>query len=136
LRPAGVFQAGAQYYQIGPEQGEKMIFTRDRRRKYVRRAALASTLAAAAGYVTGILTAPKSGKDTRQDIKLAADKAGSEAEKDLRRAQAELDAAVTAAKANSSKLGKKAQAELNELLEKAKDSKTKSGQVLTAIRAG
>lgn len=113
-----------------------MIFTPRRRRQYIRRAAFASTAAAVAGYVAGILTAPKSGKETRQDITATADKGRSEAEKDLRKAQAELEAAITKAKAGGTKLGKKAQQELDELVEKAKDSKAKTSAVLAAIKAG
>lgn len=37
--------------------------------------ALGALIGAAAGFVTGILVAPKSGKETRQDIKAGANKA-------------------------------------------------------------
>ena len=47
-------------------------------------AAAAAILAAGAGYVTGILTAPKSGKETRKDITNHANNARIEAEKQLK----------------------------------------------------
>jgi gas vesicle protein len=112
------------------------MFARQRRRQAIKRTAAAGTIAAVAGYLAGILTAPKSGQETRQDIKTAADRSRAEAEKDFKKVQAELDNAITDAKSGSSKLGKKAQEELGELLDKAKDTKTKGGEVLAAIKAG
>ena len=113
-----------------------MMFARDRRRQAIKRTAFTGALAAIAGYLAGILTAPKSGQQTRQDIKSAAESGRQEAEKDLKKVQAELESAIKDAKDGSAKLGKKAQAELNDLLDKAKDSKDKGREVLTAIRAG
>ncbi len=109
-----------------------------RRRKdnTAKKLAIGGAIAAVAGYLAGILTAPKSGKETRQDIKDTADKGVAEAEKDVKKLQAELDELVKQAKTNQAKLGKAAQKELNELVEKAKDSKDKAGDVLSAVRAG
>ncbi len=39
-----------------------------------KKIAIGTAIGLAAGYVTGILTAPKSGKETRQDIKKIAPK--------------------------------------------------------------
>jgi len=113
-----------------------MKFSRNRRREAIKRTAIAGTVAAVAGYLAGLLTAPKSGQETRQDIKSAADHGRREAQADLKKAQAELEAAIKDAKTGSGKLGKKAQAELTELLAKAKDAKDKGSEVLSAVRAG
>ena len=43
--------------------------------------ALGALVGAAAGFVTGILTAPKSGKETRADLKQKAEEVKSKAEK-------------------------------------------------------
>ena len=43
--------------------------------------ALGALVSAAAGFVTGILTAPKSGKETRADLKQKAEEVKSKAEK-------------------------------------------------------
>ena len=98
--------------------------------------ALGALIAGAAGYVAGILTAPKSGKETREDI---ADKAGefkSEAEAQLHRAHTELKDLAAKAQAESSKLSDKAKSELASAVRKAKVAQFKSGQVLKAARAG
>src|SRR5580700_6548356 len=85
--------------------------------------AIGTGVAAAAGYVAGVLTAPKSGKETRGDIKAAAKQSRLEAEKELKRLQTELDKVMKEAKTRGSKLSAKAQKELKELIEKTKTSK-------------
>lgn len=109
---------------------------KDRERQNLKRIAIGSTVAAAAGYVAGVLTAPKSGKQTRDDIKLAADRSRAEAEKDLKRLHTELDKVIKDARASSGGLGAKAQKELGELTDKAKDTKEKVREVLSAIHEG
>jgi len=113
-----------------------MTFGRNRRRQAIKRTALAGTIAAVAGYLAGLLTAPQSGKETRQDIKAATDRSRREAEAELKKIHGELDQAIKDAKAGSTKLGKKAQAELTELLDTAKDAKAKSATVISAIKTG
>ena len=51
--------------------------------------ALGAVIAAIGGFITGILTAPKSGKETRQDIKDEAVKLKGEAEKTLKQLHTE-----------------------------------------------
>ena len=50
------------------------------------------------GYLAGILTAPKSGKETREDIKDTAVKTYSEAEKQLKKLHTELNDVLAEAK--------------------------------------
>lgn len=102
----------------------------------LKRIAVGSAVAAVAGYVAGVLTAPKSGKETRQDIKNAADRTRQEAEKDLKRLHTELDKVLDEAKARGGDFGKKAQSELNDLMDKAKDTKEKAREMLSAIHEG
>jgi gas vesicle protein len=102
----------------------------------VRNVAIGSTIAAIGGFIAGVLTAPKSGKETRQDIKEGASKGVAEAEKELKKAHTELDKVMKQTKANSGKLNAAAQKELNELLVKAKDSKEKAREVLSAVHEG
>jgi gas vesicle protein len=109
---------------------------KDRQRQNLKRLAIGGTVAAAAGYVAGVLTAPKSGKDTRADIKVAAENGRAEAEKDLKRLHTELDKVIKEAKTGGDKLGAKAQKELSELTEKAKDTKEKVREVISAIHEG
>jgi len=109
---------------------------RDRRSQNIKRLAIGSGIAAAAGYLAGILTAPKSGRQTRDDLRVAAEKSRVEAEKDLKRLHTELDKVIKDAKAGSGKLGVKAQAELNDLVEKAKDTKEKTREIISAVHEG
>jgi gas vesicle protein len=101
-----------------------------------RKIAIGSAIAGTIGFLTGILTAPKSGKETRRDIHAAADKGIDEVENDIKKLQAEIDKLVKQAQANKAKLSKSAQKELNELVDKAKANKVKAGTVLNAVRAG
>ncbi len=98
--------------------------------------AIGSTFAAAAGYVAGILTAPKSGKQTRGNIKDVADKGMAEAEKDLKKLHTELDKIIKDTKIGSDKLGVKAKKEVDGAVSKAKDSKEKVREVLSALHEG
>ena len=107
-----------------------------RKQQYGKQLALGSVLAAAAGYLAGVLTAPKSGKETRRDIKDATDRERAQAEKDLKRMHTELDRRIKEARTGSAKLSIKAQEELNEAVERAKDTKEKAREVLSAIHEG
>lgn len=109
---------------------------RERQRQFRRRLAVGSAIAASAGYLAGLLTAPKSGRETRQDLRDAAERGRVEAEKELKQLHTELDKVMKEAKAGSGKLGVKAQAELKDLLEKAKDTKEKTREVISAIHEG
>ncbi len=109
---------------------------KDRQRENLKRLAIGSTIAAAAGYVAGVLTAPKSGKDTRGDIKDVADRGMAGAEKELKKLHTELDKVIKEAKTASSKLSAKAQKELAQLLDKTKDTKEKVREVLSALHEG
>lgn len=101
-----------------------------------KKVAIGSAIAGLFGFLAGILTAPKSGKETRQDIKDTADKSRVEAEKELKKLHTELDKTIAQAKANKAELGRAAQNELGELVDKAKDSKEKVREVLSAIHEG
>lgn len=113
-----------------------MIGRKDQKHQAFKRTAITGTVAVAAGYVAGILTAPKSGKQTRQDLKETADHSRAEAEKDLKRLHTELDKGIKEAKAGSGKLGAAAQKELGELIDKANDTKQKAREVLSAVHEG
>src|ERR1700691_2759778 len=113
-----------------------MGFNSRRNKKLKRIAVGTGVVAAAAGYVAGVLTAPKSGKETRGDIKAAAKKSRVEAEKELKKLQTELEKVMKEAKVRGGKLSAKGQKELKELVEKAKNSKEKTREVISAVREG
>lgn len=101
-----------------------------------RKLAIGALVAGAAGYITGLLTAPKSGKETREDI---ADKAGDikdSAEDQLQEVHDELDNLIKNTKSKTIALKSKARKEFDEAVVKAKDAKDKAGGVLKAVKAG
>jgi len=100
----------------------------------IKKFAIGTIVAAAAGYVAGILTAPKSGKETRSDIKDTAKKGIAEAEKQLKQLHGELDKLVEETKLKSEDLTGRTRKELDDLVEKAKDSKDKAHDMLSAFR--
>lgn len=109
---------------------------RDRKSDNIKRLAIGSTIAAAAGYLVGILTAPKSGKKTRGDIKKATNEGMAQAEKDLKRLHTELGKVIDEAKINGDRLSAKAKNDLSDLVEKAKDTKEKAREVISAVHEG
>lgn len=101
-----------------------------------RRFALGALIAAVAGYLAGILTAPKSGKETREDVKKTAGKAVREGEKALKNLHSELNVLIGKAEAKLKTLSGKANAELGTKLQAAKDAIAKARQILTALHEG
>lgn len=106
------------------------------RQDNAKKIAIGGAIAALAGFIAGILTAPKSGKETRQDIKDTADKSVAEAEKELKKLHTELDTLITQAKSKRAKLNTKARDELGNLTDAAKDAKEKVREVLSAVHEG
>lgn len=113
-----------------------MFVSRNQRKKTIKKVAVGSAVAGAAGYLAGILTAPKSGKQTRKDIKKAADKGVKGAEAELKNLHVDVEKAAKDAKKAGAKAGTKAKKELNELVDKAKASKDKATAVVSAVRRG
>lgn len=104
--------------------------------KGVKRFAVGTVLAAAAGYVAGILTAPKSGKETRQDIKDATERGVAEAEKQLKRLHTELDSVMAEAKLKAADMKGKAEDEIKKAIDVAKAAKEKARHILSAVHEG
>lgn len=102
----------------------------------VKKFAIGAFIAALAGYLTGILTAPKSGKETRQDIKDTAQRTVAEAEKQLKRAHTELNDLLDQAKQKTADLKAGASKEIDQMLDNAKDAKEKLREVLSAVHEG
>ena len=86
----------------------------------VKKVAVGTLLAAAAGYVAGILTAPKSGKETRGDIKDAAQKGVEKTEAELKKAKEKVGEAVDTAKDRANQLTGRAKEKATVALEEAK----------------
>lgn len=101
-----------------------------------RNFAIGALLAGVAGYVTGVLTAPKSGRETREDIVEKAEDIKHGAADQLENAQDELSDLLKSAKQKTLALSGKAREEFNEAVVKAKDAQNKSASVLKAVKAG
>jgi gas vesicle protein len=101
-----------------------------------RKLAIGSAIAGAAGYLAGVLTAPKAGKQTRKDIVNKAGDLKDDAEGQLLDLNAELKDMIKQTKVKTVALSSTARAEFNEAVVKAKDAQNKSAQVLKAAKAG
>jgi gas vesicle protein len=98
--------------------------------------ALGTMLAAAAGYLAGILTAPKSGKETREDIKTTAVKTYSEAEKQLKKLHTELNDVLAEAKSRLNDVKGKTHEDLEKAVDAGKMVKEKARELLSAVHEG
>jgi gas vesicle protein len=104
--------------------------------KSTKRFALGTLFAAVAGYLAGILTAPKSGKETRQDIKTAAEHGMAEAEKQLKKLHTQMNDLLKEAKTKVESLRGTAQKDLQMAIDKVTTAKEKARQLLSALHEG
>lgn len=104
--------------------------------KNTRKLAAGALAAGAIGYLAGVLTAPKSGKETREDIKVAANKAMREAEQKLKAVLSSLNTRLADARVVSLKLKGKAKDELDEVIKTATVAKDKVREVLSSLHNG
>jgi gas vesicle protein len=105
-------------------------------KKSTKQLAAGTMLALAVGYVAGILTAPKSGKETRNDIKDSANKAINEAEKRLKSLHTELTVLISKATAQADKLSGATKVQLETAIKAAQVAKTKAREILSAVHEG
>lgn len=105
-------------------------------KKSTKKFALGTILAAITGYFAGILTAPKSGKETRKDIKDTASKGLTEAEKKLKKLHSQLETTINEATKNLQKLTGKTKKELQTALASSNAAKTKAQDLLSAVHEG
>lgn len=98
--------------------------------------AIGALIGATAGIITGLLTAPKSGKETRKDIKDTASKVFAEAEKKLKGLYSELGDLIDKGNQELKVVSGKAQKELEKAVEAAKEAQAKAKEVISAIRSG
>ena len=104
--------------------------------KRTKRFAVGAVVAAAAGYVAGILTAPKSGKETRKDIKDTAVRTYNAAEKELKVLHTELSKLMDEAGKRAGELKGAAQKNLDSAMATAKVAKEKARELLSAAHEG
>jgi gas vesicle protein len=102
----------------------------------LKRFAVGSSIAAMAGYIVGLLSAPKSGKTTLDDLMGTAEKGKTDLSKQLKNLNEDLSEVITQAKKSSGKMNNKAQKEVKGLVEKSLDTKEKLKEVASAIHDG
>lgn len=101
-----------------------------------RKIAAGALVAAAAGYIMGVLTAPKSGKETREDIANKAEDIKDDTIEQLENLQDELSELLQNAKNKGTALSSSAREEFNEAVVRAKDAKNKTGALLKSLKSG
>lgn len=101
-----------------------------------KKVAIGAVVAGVIGYAAGILTAPKSGKETREDIKHTATKAKTQAEKKLKELHSELNRQLELARKKGSKLTGRARDELDKAVASADTVKEKVRLMLSALHEG
>lgn len=88
------------------------------------------------GYAAGILTAPKSGKETRKDIQRAALKAKSEGEMRLKDLNTELGELIEQGKHKAKDVKETAKIEFVDMLGHAQHARQKARELLSALHEG
>ena len=101
-----------------------------------QKVALGAAIAGIGGYFAGILTAPKSGKETRAELADKTVELKDDASHQLQVAQDELGVVLKEAQSKTVALGSQAREEFNEALVRAKDAQNKTKTILKAVKAG
>lgn len=104
--------------------------------KRSERFAVTALVAAAAGYIAGILTAPKSGKETREDIKDATVKQIKELEAQLKAKHTELNNLIDEVKQKLTRTAEDKKKDIQDATERATVAKDKVRLALSDIRDG
>lgn len=99
-------------------------------------AALVALIAAGAGYIGGLLSAPRSGKQTRDKLAKSASKAKTDSEKQLKKLYGELTDSISDVEKQVTKARSKANNERKEAVKTAREARDKAKLLLTAIRHG
>ncbi len=100
----------------------------------VKKVAVGAAITAVAGYIAGVLTAPKSGKETRHDIKDKAVETYGAAEKELKKLHTELSDVIDEVSDRISSFTNRK--EVSGALDKGRDAKQKAREVLSMLHDG
>jgi gas vesicle protein len=107
---------------------------KEEKQDMAKKFAVGAVFMAALGYVAGILTAPKSGKETRDDIKHKASDTIAAAEKELKKLHTELTDVIdeVSDRITSFRNSK----DVTTALDKGRDAKQKAREVLSTLHDG
>ncbi len=98
--------------------------------------AVSGLFAGAAGFVAGLLSAPKSGKEIRSDIYETTERGRIESEKELKRLNHELNQAIMQASKKVQSVKTKTKKELENRIAKADQTNAKVREILSALHEG
>lgn len=107
-----------------------------KRRSNAKKIATGAILAGVAGYVAGLLSAPKSGRQLRTDLKDKAPEGAHDAVERLKFLADELNELLVSAKEESKGLGGKHKEKFEFAQSKAVEAKDKLETLLEAIKSG
>lgn len=110
--------------------------SKDKKSGVAGKVVIGTAVAAAAGYVAGILTAPKSGKETREDIKNKAVETYQAAEKELKKLHTELNELLEKAGDKASQLKDASGKRLEEAVDYGKKAKEKAREMISSLHEG
>jgi gas vesicle protein len=105
-------------------------------RNVVRNIAIGAALSALAGYIAGILTAPKSGKETRKDIKDKTAASYVATEKELKKLHTELADVISEVSNRIESFKGRTGKDAGEALDMGREVKQKAREVLSALHDG
>ncbi len=112
-----------------------MFTTRkEERQDTAKKIALGAALSAVLGYLAGILTAPKSGKETRGAIKHKAEDTYAAAEKELKKLHTELNDVIDEVSERIESFTHRK--DVSDALDKGRDAKQKAREVLSMLHDG
>lgn len=101
-----------------------------------RNVAIGALVGLGVGYLAGILTAPKSGKETRKDIVDASVRAKQEAERRIKSLHSDLSTLITRAEAMFGDAKAGVQVGLGKAIDKARLAKNEAREILSALHEG
>lgn len=99
-----------------------------------KKLAIGAVVAGVVGYVAGILTAPKSGKDTRDNIKNKAHDTYAAAEKELKKLHTELTDVIDEVSDRITSF--RDNKDVSGALDRGRDAKQKAREVLSTLHEG
>lgn len=102
----------------------------------IKNLAFGTLVGAAAGFVAGVLLAPKSGQETRQDLRHSSKNIAREVDKHAKKLHQDLSRAVDTASTEFDHATHQVKAELSKHALKATKSRDQLASVMSAVRSG
>ena len=108
--------------------------SKEQPKKHTGKFFIGAAIGAAIGAVTALLTAPKSGRETRSELKDKATELSHDALRKLRRVEGELNKRISEARSYASKLEGDAKKQAEQLLDQAETLKSQALKLINEIK--